>query len=82
MQARLASTKTAWDDALIHAVSKPLSLLIWIYGLSFALDVISAPQTQTLREVVLIVCAAWVAVRFIKFVEKINVNLIYIYIIF
>ncbi len=70
VQAKLQSTKTAWDDALIHAVRKPLSLLIWIYGLSFALDVINAPQTQTLREVVLIICAAWVVVRFIKFVEK------------
>ena len=70
VQARLKNTKTAWDDALIHAVKKPLSLLIWIYGLSFALDIINVPQTQTLREVIIIICAAWVAVRFIKFAEK------------
>jgi len=70
LQKKLEITKTAWDDALIHAIRKPLSLLIWAYGLSFSLDVINIAKAQVLREVAVIICVAWVAVRFIKFVEK------------
>jgi len=70
VKTKLEETKTAWDDALIHAIRKPLSLLIWIYGLSFALDVMNVPKTQAIREVGLIVSVAWVAVRFIRFVEE------------
>ncbi len=70
VQIKLEETKTAWDDALIHAIRKPLSLLIWVYGLSFALDVMNIPKTQAIREVGLIVSVAWIAVRFIRFAEE------------
>ena len=70
IEKKLQNTKTAWDDAFIHAVRKPVSLFIWVYGLSFALDIISIGYTQTLREVILIVCTGWTAVRFIRFAEK------------
>lgn len=70
LQNRLETTKTAWDDALIHAVRKPLSLLIWVFGLSFALDVTDLSFTGVIRDLGVIVSVAWAAVRFIKFVEK------------
>jgi len=70
IQKRLENTNTAWDDALVHAIIRPLSLLIWVFGLSFALDVLEVTVAQTLRELGLITCATWVAVRFIRFVEE------------
>lgn len=70
LQSKLENTKTAWDDALIHAIRKPLSLLIWMFGLSFALDVMNLSFTDVIRELAVIIAVAWVAVRFIKFAEK------------
>lgn len=70
LQKKLVCTATAWDDALIHAIRKPLSLLIWMFGLSFALDVTNVSFTSTIRELAVIISLAWVAVRFIKFAEE------------
>lgn len=70
LQSKLESTKTPWDDALIHAIRKPLSLLIWMFGLSFALDVMSTSFAPVIREIAVITSVAWVAVRFIKFAEQ------------
>jgi len=69
VQAKLEKTKTAWDDALIHAIRKPISLLIWILGLSFALDIMELSFTSTMRELAVIVTIAWALVRFIRFAE-------------
>ena len=70
LQSKLEKTNTAWDDALIHAIRKPLSLLIWTFGLSFSLDVMNMAFTPTLRELGIIISVAWTTVRFIKFAEK------------
>lgn len=70
LQRKLEETKTTWDDALINAIRPPLSLLIWILGLSFALDVMTISFTSVLRELGIIVTLAWAAVRFISFVEE------------
>ncbi len=70
LQKKLECTKTAWDDALIHSIRKPLSLLIWMFGLSFSLDVINIEFTSAIRELAIIISVAWCAVRFIRFVEK------------
>ncbi|NNF95601.1 MAG: mechanosensitive ion channel family protein, partial [Halobacteria archaeon] len=32
VQTRLEKTSNLWDDALVHALRQPLSLLIWIIG--------------------------------------------------
>ena len=70
LQTKLLNTNTAWDDALIHAIRKPLSLLIWMFGLSLALDVINISFSSIIRELAVIISVAWVATRFIKFAEK------------
>jgi len=70
VQAKLEKTKTAWDDALIHAIQKPVSLLIWIFGLSFALDIMELTFTSAMRELVVIITIAWALVRFIRFAEQ------------
>ena len=42
----LQSTSNIWDDALLEAMRRPLSVLIWVIGVSFAIDIIVA-HTQT-----------------------------------
>jgi len=65
----LQSTKTQWDDAFIHALQKPLTLFIWIIGLSLALDIMDFPITSQLRVVGVITAITWTLVRFISFAE-------------
>jgi len=36
----LASTKNIWDDALLESVRQPLSAMIWLVGIVFAVDII------------------------------------------
>ncbi len=67
---RLQSTRTQWDDALVHAVQKPFTLLIWIIGLSLAMDVMEIPVTSELRLVGVIATLTWALIRFISFTEK------------
>ncbi|MGD8484176.1 MAG: mechanosensitive ion channel family protein [Thioalkalispiraceae bacterium] len=70
VQARLETTESIWDDAFIHAVRKPLSLLIWMLGISFAADVIDFEFANKIREVAVIIVIGWVLTRFIRFVEE------------
>lgn len=75
---RLQKTWTNWDHALFMAAQKPLTLLIWILGLTFAADIV---KTQTnaaifgaiepIREVGVIVIIVWFLVRFISKAETI-----------
>jgi len=37
---RLEKTRTYWDDALIKAMQRPLTFLIWVVGLTFAADIV------------------------------------------
>jgi len=71
---RLQSTRTQWDDALVHAVQKPFTLLIWMIGLSLAMDVMEIPITSELRLVGVITALTWALIRFISFAEK---NILY-----
>lgn len=73
---RLKKTATLWDDAVLEAMLKPLSLLIWVLGISLAAQ-IAAAQTgaeifgaiEPVREVLVIVALTWFLVRFIKQAE-------------
>lgn len=67
---RLEKTSSAWDDAFIHALRKPLSLLIWLIGLSIAADIAGFEWADSIREIGVIFVIAWVLTRFIHFVEK------------
>jgi len=69
IQKRLTVTSNVWDDALIHAVRKPLSLLIWVIGLTLALQVMDFKPATVVREVGVILAAAWALIRFIRFTE-------------
>lgn len=69
-QYKLEKTESPWDDAFIHALVKPLSLLIWLLGISWASTIAGFTWASMLREVGIILVIAWVLIRFIRFVEE------------
>ena len=78
---RLKKTWTNWDQALFIAAQKPITLLIWVLGLTYAADIV---KTQTdaaifgaiepIREVGVIVIIVWFLVRLISNSETILVE--------
>ena len=73
LDARAARTATPWDDALVSAARKPLTVLAWIVGLSFAVHIVhtetAAPIFEAagpVRTVGVVACIAWFLVRFIR----------------
>ena len=77
LSSRIEKSKQLWDDALFNALRRPLSLLIWLLGISFAADIVGR-QTETaifeavapLRDVGVIVIIAWFFFRLITEVEN------------
>lgn len=69
---KLEKTRTKWDDLLISSLQKPLSLIIWVIGVSFAAEIIQKSTGAmifnavfTLRDVAIIGALAWFLVRLI-----------------
>jgi len=64
-------TENPWDDAIVVALRKPLSALIWIIGIAIAINVI-APKTaflvfsQVAARVGIIIVFAWFCVNLIR----------------
>ena len=77
LSARIEKSKQLWDDALFNALRRPVSLLIWLLGISFAADMVGE-QTDTvifeavapLRDVGVIAIIAWFFFRLITEVEN------------
>ena len=74
---QLEKTSNEWDDSLVDAMRKPLSLLIWIIGLGFAAEIVKNESAAVIFEAVapvrsvgVIVAFAWFLVRFIARAEK------------
>ena len=75
--AKLQETRIYWDDALVDAARRPLTILIWIIGLSFAAEIVSNESgavifgaIDPIRDVGVIFTFAWFLVRFIKRTEE------------
>ena len=71
---QLAKTKTPWDDAFLDSVRRPLSILIWVVGITFSAQIVAriSPQYSIisdavgpLRNVAIIGLCAWFLIRFI-----------------
>jgi len=74
---RAHKTHNLWDDAFIGALRRPLNLLIWVLGLTFAADIIHGHTDASIfnivpaiRNVGVILCIVWFLVRFISAGEK------------
>jgi len=77
LQAKLEATSNPWDDALISALRKPLTAVVWIVGIAFAIQIIEAETKaaifgaiEPLRDVGIIAGITWFLVGFIKNAEK------------
>ena len=82
LENRTRQTDTPWDDALITAARKPLTLLAWIVGLAFAAEMIEA-ETQVavfkavpvIRTIGVVAAMTWFLTRFIDNVQASIVRL-------
>lgn len=73
---KLQTTATPWDDAIVDAMQKPLSLLIWVVGIAFAADIVrvetDAPIFNAigpLRDIGVIATIAWFLLRLTRNVQ-------------
>jgi MscS family membrane protein len=74
---RAEKSKTLWDDALVFSLRKPVRLMMWVIGLTLAMEfTFSSYQTHLLdyikpiREVGVIFSLTWFSLRFIKSIER------------
>jgi MscS family membrane protein len=68
---QLKKTKNVWDDAIVLAISSPITLLIWGAGGWIILRYLLNVEIKTeLRDVFLVMVVAWFLVRLIHQAEK------------
>jgi len=74
---RLEATSNRWDDAIVEALQRPLTLLIWIVGIAFAAKIVEKETgavifsaVSPIRDVGVIATIAWFIVRLIQAVEE------------
>ena len=73
---RLEKTASYWDDAVVDAIQKPLTALIWVLGVAFAAQIVER-QTDSvvfvavspIKSVCIIAIIAWFVIRLIRAVE-------------
>ena len=68
-----ARTENVWDDSLISAARRPLPVLIWLTGISFALHLIHRQTGEQLleylgpaRNIGVVICSAWFLFKLIR----------------
>jgi MscS family membrane protein len=73
---QLEKTSNLYDDALVDAARKPLGLLVWVVGISWAAEVAGGnaqadifDYVEPVREVAIVWLLVWFAVRFIRQLE-------------
>lgn len=77
IRAQVEKTKSYWDDALIDAMQRPLTVMIWVIGLTLAAEIVQV-ETNTvifsiagsIRAIGVIFVFTWFLVSFINQVEK------------
>jgi MscS family membrane protein len=72
-----AKTENLWDDALIQACRRPLTLMIWLVGLALAAEIVQEESSAhifaavgAVRDVGVIASLVWFLVRLIRNVER------------
>lgn len=73
----LKKTPNPWDDSLVDAMRRPLTVMIWVIGIAFAARIVYH-ETHTalfeaaapIRDVSIIFCVTWFLIRFINRAEK------------
>lgn len=80
LEHRMERTNNPWDDAFFRALHRPVRFMIWLFGLSMAINIGFADYPETLtayipifRRLIFIVGLGWFGVRFM---ERAEINLI------
>lgn len=73
LQAKAEKTKNDWDDAIIDAIKKPISLIIWAAGIYLAAEIVQKATgavifdaMEPIRDTIIIGAMAWFVVRLIQ----------------
>ncbi len=75
----VSNTDILWDDALLDAARRPVSLIIWLLGITLAAQIIPVKDAGhlfeselivTVRQVAILSALAWFLVTFVKNVEN------------
>lgn len=74
---KLKPTTKTWDDALVDALRRPLTIFIWIVGIAFAAEIVHKETGAVIfeaftpiRDVGVIATIVWYLMRLIKRVER------------
>lgn len=80
IQAKAEKTDNVWDDALIKAIRGPFAMLIWVIGVSYAGEVISAETDTGLESVIApiryIATVSLLALFLIRFIRETESNFV------
>ena len=66
LQRELNKTTTLWDDALVYAIIKPLSVMIWLLGITIAMHIAGISSALKVFHVGVIVLVSWTLIRLIS----------------
>ncbi|MCK5481483.1 MAG: mechanosensitive ion channel family protein, partial [Gammaproteobacteria bacterium] len=74
---KLQETGITWDDALVSALKKPLGLLIWIVGITFAADIVRLETDAVIfnavapvRDIGVIAAMTWFLLRLVTNLQQ------------
>lgn len=77
LQARFKRTKNIWDDIFVKSIKKPLSFLVFAFGLIFCAEIIHKESsislfliTSSIKNLVIIGAITWFLIAFIKEAQK------------
>lgn len=70
LQRQLEKTPNLWDDAFIHAVIKPITVIILAFAIAVSMDIAKLENGLKVFEVGVIFAVSWTLVRLITFVEN------------
>ncbi len=76
IELKCEQTNNLWDDILINAVRKPAAFMIWVVGISWAVELVDAESetnllsaAEPIRKIAIIVLLAWFLIRLVKSAE-------------
>lgn len=80
--AKAEQTKIIYDEALTKALKTPLAILVWIFGIAFACDVVYSNNPNLaifqflpeLKKMTALFSVSWIAIRFIHNIEALYVR--------
>lgn len=77
VEVRTQATKNVWDDILFASIRRPVRFVIWVMGLSIALQVALEDNVTGLRDYIMplrhlgfLIGVTWFGLRFIEGMEK------------